>query len=194
MKSYDRKPGQGGDGGDTCRFDGGAVRKSDPVVAAAGELDELCAHIGLCQAAETARLAGQPDGQADDISAALGRVQVDLMAAGAMLSACGGKLASPASLGQAEIARMEAEIASVAAGLGRLKLLILPGGCELACRLHVARCVCRRAERAVVAAMDAGRACPAEVLGYLNRLGDLLFELARAANRDAGLEDRTWTS
>ena len=68
----------------------------------------------------------------------------------------------------------------------------LPGGCELACRLHVARTVCRRAERGVVAAADAGNAIPAVVLKHLNRLSDLLFALARLANHEAGQAEKQW--
>ena len=76
--------------------------------------------------------------------------------------------------------------------MGPLRTFILPGGCELACRLHVARTVFRRAERSVAGWADAGAAVPREVLAYLNRLGDALFMLARLANRDAGTPETLW--
>ena len=185
MKSYHRKPNDEGDGGDTSRFGGSRVRKTHPAVIANGEIDELAAHVGLCLAAVDAHA---PAGLAD----ALGRVQADLFALGAMLAVGSDGTAPAAVIDQARVARLEREIAATAETLPPLTQFILSGGCELACRLHVARCVCRRAERSFVAAIDAGEPCPPEALRYLNRLSDLLFELARAANGAAGVEDRPW--
>ncbi len=90
---------------------------------------------------------------------------------------------------------MERQIDAAWAKLPELEHFILPEGCELACRLHVARTVCHRAERAVVAWADsgAGREVPPEILRYLNRLSDLLFALARLANRKAGMGEETWS-
>ncbi|MCJ7543945.1 MAG: cob(I)yrinic acid a,c-diamide adenosyltransferase [Phycisphaerae bacterium] len=170
-----------GDGGDTDRGDGQRVRKSDRRIVALGELDELNAHIGLCLAACSA--AGH--GQAGEM---LHPVQGDLCEIAAILGpgpAGGAALDSP-------VARMERQIDAACKELPPLEHLILPEGCELACCLHVARTVCRRAERAVVALADAAGPVPPAVLRYLNRLGDLLFVLARLANRHTGVDEQTW--
>jgi len=188
MKSYgNRKPGDEGDGGETARYGGSRVRKGHPTVVANGEVDELNAHVGLCVVAAESAGGQAPPGLAN----ALGRIQADLMAVGAMLAVAPGQ-APPAAVDPSDVARLESEIAAAAETLTPLESFLLSGGCELASRLHVARCVCRRAERAVVAAIDAGHALPPVALRYLNRLSDLLFELARSANRAAGVEDRPW--
>lgn len=183
MKSYNR-PGVEGDGGDTGRFGGRRVRKTHPLVAANGEIDELSAHLGLCLAAATA--------EAGAVAEVLERIQADLMAVGAMLAGDAGNAAPPAAVGDEDVARLKREIARADEQLAPLKSLIVPGGVELACRLHVARCVCRRAERAMVAASDAHLAVAPVALRYVNRLGDLLFALARLANRAAGRQERPW--
>jgi cob(I)alamin adenosyltransferase len=191
MKSYNR-PDSAGDGGDTCRYGGQRVRKCHPLVVVNGEIDELNAHLGLCRA--SAACAASP---ADDkcgystIEAILECVQADLIAVGAMLAVDAGQ-APAAAVDDVDVARLEAAIAKVGKDLPPLKRFIVPGGCELACRLHVARCVCRRAERSLVLALDAHLAVPPPALRYLNRLGDLLFTLARLANRTAGAEERLW--
>jgi len=197
MKSYNRADGGGGsgDGGDTCRYDGQRVRKSHPLVVANGEIDELNAHLGLCRACAVsatgaASRAEDQSGRAT-IEAILDRVQADLIAVGAMMAVDAGQT-PPAAVDDAAIARLEADIAEAGKDLPTLKRLIVPGGCELACRLHVARCVCRGAERSLVLAMDTGLAVPPPALRYLNRLGDLLFTLARRANSAAGAEERLW--
>jgi cob(I)alamin adenosyltransferase len=193
MKSYNRADtNDGGDGGDTCRYGGQRVRKCHPLVVANGEIDELSAHLGLCRAsaASAASQAGAQFGCAT-IEAILECVQADLVALGAMLAVDAGQ-APPAAIDDEDVARLEAAIAKTGKGLRPLKRFIVPGGCELACRLHVARCVCRRAERSLVLAMDAHLAVPPPALRYLNRLGDLLFTLARRANCIAGAEERPW--
>jgi cob(I)alamin adenosyltransferase len=191
MKSYNRAD-SAGDGGDTCRYGGQRVRKCHPLVVANGEIDELSAHLGLCRAsaASAAPQAGAQFGCAT-IEAILECVQADLVALGAMLAVDAGQ-APPAAIDDEDVARLEAAIAKTGKGLPTLKRFIVPGGCELACRLHVARCVCRRAERSLVLAMDAHLAVPPPALRYLNRLGDLLFTLARRANCIAGAEERPW--
>jgi len=194
MKSYNRADGggQSGDGGDTSRYGGQRVRKCHPLVVANGEIDELNAHLGLClagAAGAVSRANARRGGPT--IEALLDCLQIDLIAVGAMMAVDAGQ-APPAAIGDDDVARLESAIAEAGKGLPPLKRLILPGGCELACRLHVARCVCRRAERSLVLAMDAGLAVPPPALRYLNRLGDLLFVLARLANRDAGVEERSW--
>ncbi len=179
MKIYTRN----GDAGDTIRLDGQRVRKCHPLVIAGGAVDELGAHVGLCLAA------GRETGSFADV---LELVQRDLFAVGAALAAAGTALTVPAAVDDATVERLEADIDAASAELPPLNAFILPGGSELAARLHVARCVCRRAEREVVAAVEAGCGIPEIVLQYLNRLGDLLFALARRANLAAGAEDRTW--
>ena len=169
-----------GDDGSTCgpgrrRI---RVRKSDPAMRTLGGLDELAAHIGLC-------LAACDDPAEEHAWPALAGALDDLMALGAVL---GGRAELPAG----SVARLEQVIDSAEAELGELKSFILPGGCELACRLHVARTVCRRAEREAVAWADAGGMVLPTVLAYLNRLGDALFVLARAANHHAGMGDIVW--
>ncbi|MGA2266118.1 MAG: cob(I)yrinic acid a,c-diamide adenosyltransferase [Phycisphaerae bacterium] len=174
------------DDGDTGPGDGRRVRKSDPAVAALGDLDELNVHVGLCLQGALA------DGH-KDIVAALEPLQAELCTLAAHLGGMGTTFDGSA------VARLERQIDAAWAELPPLEKLILPRGCELACRLHVARTVCRRAERAIVALADAGagagtasKKVPPEVLRYLNRLSDLLFALARLANHYAGTGEETW--
>ena len=190
MKSYNRADtNDGGDGGDTCRHGGQRVRKCHPLIVANGEIDELSAHLGLCRACAASPAENQPE--CETIEAMLDCIQVDLIAVGVMIAVDAGQ-APAATIGDEHVARVESAIAEAGKDLPPLKRFIVPGGCELACRLHVARCVCRRAERSCVLAMDAGQAVPPVALRYLNRLGDLLFVLARLANHAAGTEERPW--
>jgi cob(I)alamin adenosyltransferase len=168
-----------GDDGETARLDGQTVRKSDARVEAVGTLDELNAHLGWCIAA----------GGNEAISEMLRPVQEELMCVSSMLS---GGADSDASLTPDAAPRLEEQIDAAWAKLPPLEHFVMPGGTELAARLHVARTVCRRAERRAVAAMDDGLSGCGEALRYLNRLSDLLFSLARQANVDAGAEERLW--
>jgi len=179
MKIYTKA----GDDGFTHRADGRRVRKCDALIEAVGAVDELHAHIGLCEQAASGGA----------VAEALSAVQEELFAVSALLAqaSSGGK--PVVALAPAAVERMEAAIDEIWSELGELKHFILPGGCELACRLHVARTVCRRAERAVAAAVERETRIPKIVFVYLNRLSDLLFALARKANQDAGVEDRTWS-
>jgi cob(I)alamin adenosyltransferase len=181
MKIYTRT----GDAGETALFGGGRVPKHDARVAAYGDVDELNAAIGAVIAA--------PPG--DFEAGLLEEVQRDLFA-------IGGQLASPdpakvakalekARLDERRVAALEAAIDRADAALAPLAAFVLPGGTPKAAALHVARTVCRRAERGVVA-LHQGQAVPPIILTYLNRLSDLLFTLARLANRLAGIADRTW--
>lgn len=181
MKIYTRT----GDAGDTALFGGGRVPKDHVRVTAYGEVDELNSVLGLARAAE-------PRDFCDDL---LETIQRDLFA-------IGGHLATPdpakvraalekAELDPSRIARFEQEMDRATGALPPLRAFILPAGSEKAARLHVARTVCRRAERAVVRlAHDAE--VPALFLTYLNRLSDLLFTLARLANHQAGIADTPW--
>ena len=164
-----------GDDGFTVRGDGQRVSKADAVVEAVGAVDELSAALGACLAEAERCGAGA-------IAGDLNEAQRQLFAVGAVLAG------APAAGGDpgAAVGAMERRIDEVEGALPRLRAFILPGGCELACRLHGARTVCRRAERRVAAV---GSAAPA-AMQYLNRLSDLLFVLARLANRCAGVAER----
>ena len=169
-----------GDSGETQLGDGRRVRKDDPHVAAYGDVDEVCALLGLC---------GEPDMFRD----AIGAIQCDLFAIEAELACCkGSRNSGPApAIDEASCRRLEAWIDDASRETGEIRAFILPGGCPLACRLHHVRVVCRRAERSVVA-LDQCEPVRPDVLVYLNRLSDLLFAWARLANRRAGLEDVIW--
>ena len=175
---------QTGDDGTTDRPGGRRVPKSDPLVAAGGAVEELNAHLGLCLA--RARVDG-----VEAIVEPLALAQPDLLSAGALLAVVGTGRQPETSLDASTVQRIERTIDEADASLPALATFILPRGTELACRLHVARTVCRRAERGVVAA-GATADVPAVVLTFLNRLGDLLFVLARRANHAAGVEDEPW--
>jgi cob(I)alamin adenosyltransferase len=165
-----------GDGGETGLGDGSRVPKDDPRIDALGCVDELNSHIGVLLA----------ESIPDDIRTFLERVQHDLFDLGGELSIPGYTLLSDAS-----IEALERELDRCNAGLPALKEFILPGGTRAAAAAHVARTVCRRAERAVVGLQRTGAAGPTG-LRYLNRLSDLLFVLARMLNKAAGAPDVQW--
>ena len=178
MKLYTKT----GDDGTTGLFGGGRVPKASARVAAYGTVDETNAAIGVARAFPS-------DPGLDEV---LARVQDDLFTLGAELACVPGREARlrMALLGEADIARLEAAIDGADAAAPPLKTFVLPGGCPQAAALHVARTVCRRAERAVLALDDA--APRREIVVYLNRLSDLLFALARWANVLAGVPDVPW--
>jgi len=162
---------RGGDAGQTSLGDGSRASKLDPLVRAYGAVDELNSVLGWAQVeAADARLA---------------RIQNELFDVGADLSvpfvAGDGKL----RITQAAIDRLEADCDEVNAPLPELRSFVLPGGSETAARLHVARATCRRTEREVLA-VHGERPVNPLALVYLNRLSDLLFILARAANQGGG--------
>ena len=182
MKIYTRT----GDAGDTALFGGGRVRKDDARVEAYGEVDELSATIGLA-IVEAERI----DGKASE---RLRLIQEDLFSIGAHLAtpAIEGAAASHLpSLPAERIAEMEAWIDEADGSLPPLRNFILPGGTESAARLHLARAVCRRAERRVLT-LAAVAPVNGTIIVYLNRLSDLLFMQAREANTNAGREDVPW--
>ena len=169
-----------GDAGETSLGDGSRVSKLDCRIGAFGTVDELNAALGVV-------LAGDCPPQ---IRAALERVQNELFDVGADLSVPWG-VTDRLRVDQTLVDRLEQECDRFNADLPELKSFVLPGGSEAAVRLHVARTVCRRAERdALVAA--ASHAVDPLVLVYLNRLSDLLFILARTANAVAGYEEPLW--
>jgi cob(I)alamin adenosyltransferase len=171
-----------GDAGDTSLFDGTRVSKADHRVDAYGEVDELNAWLGLARA----------PGLDADLDAAVVRIQQDLFALGAQLADPSDKIADrvmKATLGDADVARLEALIDRLESELPPLRRFILAGGTPGGAALHVARTVCRRAERRIVALDPA----PDGVLiRYANRLSDLLFVLARVVNRRAGVPETEW--
>jgi cob(I)alamin adenosyltransferase len=176
-----------GDSGDTGLFDGSRVLKSDPRVGAYGDVDELNAWLGLVRATL---------GEAE-IGGMLERIQRDLFALGARLADPAHRIAdrvTKAAISPADITRLEGWIDTLEAELPPLRRFILAGGSAAGAMLHVARTVCRRAERAMVALQDAadGNAFEPDLLVYVNRLSDLLFVMARAANRRAGSPETEW--
>jgi len=166
-----------GDDGTTGLVDGSRVSKSAPIMAAIGDVDEANSAIGLAVAA-------LPDG---DHAALLRGIQNDLFDLGADLATPVVRSASSDALRivPAQVERLEQAIDRLNESLAPLDSFILPGGDEAAARIHIARAITRRAERAAVHAGEQARLNP-QALAYLNRLSDLLFVLARAINADAG--------
>ena len=176
-----------GDDGTTGRPGGRRVSKTDPLIEAHGAVDELNSHVGLCRAVIRRETVPMPVA-----SGLLAQVQEDLSAIGAVLAAAGGGAPPAPTIGPGHVDALERAIDECDAKLAPLAGFILPSGTRAACGLHVARAVCRRAERRVVAAREAGADVPAVVVQYLNRLSDLLFVLARLANRKRAVEDEPW--
>jgi cob(I)alamin adenosyltransferase len=181
MKIYTRT----GDEGETGLFGGGRVPKDDPRVSAYGDVDELNSALGVARATAPAEL----------FDAELEAVQRDLFS-------IGGHLATPdpekvraalekARLSVDRIAEFERAMDEAEASLPPLRAFILPAGAPKAAALHLARTVCRRAERSVVS-LARTAVVPELFLVYLNRLSDYLFTLARMANQSAGRGDVTW--
>ena len=172
-----------GDDGFTRSAGGQRMRKSAPRCEVLGSLDELSAQLGMCR--QAAR-----QNQPSEMGDALDHAQDALYAIGCMMAGAQAETSLPDST----VAQMEQRIDTISESLPALTNFVRSGGCELACRLHVARTVARRAERIVVAGIDSGLAVPDGVLRYLNRLGDLLFILARLADHTAGAGDERITS
>jgi cob(I)alamin adenosyltransferase len=170
-----------GDAGETGLFGGTRVSKASARVAAYGDVDELNSTIGV---ARLHRIDDERD-------ALLGAIQSELFDLGAELAARPGKqLASP-MLDDDDVAALERAIDRAEEELPPLTSFVLPGGAPGAAHLHVARTVCRRAERNIVALAASDTVRP-ELLRYLNRLSDLLFVLARLANLRANVSDVPW--
>ena len=181
LKIYTRT----GDEGDTGLFGGGRVSKDHPRVTAYGDIDELNAIIGQARSIE----------MMPRIDEVLAPIQRDLFAIGALLATPDlvkmQEQLEKARISDVRIAQMEQSIDDGESELEPLSAFIMPGGTPKAAALHVARTVCRRAERAVVR-LQRDAEVPAVVIVYLNRLSDLLFVLARVANRRAGAGEVTW--
>ena len=171
---------RGGDAGETSLGDGSRVSKLDPRIAAYGAVDELNAAVGVVLAGECP----------DELREVLTRVQNELFDVGADLSVPWG-IEGRLRVEQGIVDRLEHDCDRFNAELPELKSFVLPGGTEAAASLHVARTICRRVERAVLAAAREVELDPLALV-YLNRLSDLLFILARAANAAAGREEPLW--
>jgi cob(I)alamin adenosyltransferase len=158
---------RGGDAGETSLGDGSRASKLDPLVRAFGAVDELNSTLGWVQV------------EARDPR--LERIQNELFDLGADLSVPYAEDDGKLRVTQASIERLERDCDEANAPLPELRSFVLPGGSEAAARLHIARATCRRAEREVLASAEERLVNPAATV-YLNRLSDLLFILARAAN------------
>ena len=176
MKIYTKS----GDQGETSLFDGTRVSKADARVATYGDVDELQAWLGF------ARAAGAPE----RLAVMLEQIQRDLFALGAQLADPQHRIAervTKASLSADDVARLESWIDALEETLPPLRHFILAGGAPAGAGLHVARAVCRRAERRMVAL-----GADALLITYINRLSDLLFVMARSANHDAAAPETEW--
>lgn len=179
MKIYTKT----GDDGTTSLFDGTRVAKTHPRVVAYGTVDELNAHLGVARAA----------GLDDDLAGKVEDLQRDLFALGARLADPRHKIAervTKATISDDDVTRLESWIDTLEAELPPLRHFILAGGGPGGAALHVARTVCRRAE--VHALLLGAGEVETVVLVYLNRLSDLLFVMARAANHRAGVPETIW--
>lgn len=179
MKIYTKT----GDDGQTGLFGGERVQKSDARVDAYGSVDETNACLGVARSTGLAPLLDEK----------LERIQSQLFVLGAELATPAGhraRLGLPL-LGAGEVEELERDIDQLEADLPALQTFVLPAGSAGASALHLARTVCRRAERGVVAIYDAAQLRP-ETLVYLNRLSDLLFVMARHANLAAKVGDVAW--
>lgn len=169
-----------GDKGTTGLGDGSRIDKNAPRIAALGDIDELNSVIGVLRTEALPK----------DIDALLGRIQRDLFDMGAEICIPG-----HTALTDDHVLALDQALSHYNADLGKLEEFILPGGTRAAAQAHVARTVCRRAERQIVTLHkhddDATGVNPPVKL-YLNRLSDLLFVLARALNRSAGRPDVLW--
>jgi cob(I)alamin adenosyltransferase len=166
-----------GDDGSTGLADGRRVPKDHPRIEAIGAVDELNSALGVL-------LAGDLPADIHDL---LTGIQHDLFDLGGELSAPGGA----AAFAESRVAELERALDRLNANLGPLKEFILPGGSRAAAAAHLARTACRRAERRLITLRRAEPLAPTSV-AYLNRLSDLLFVVARAANRHAGRADVLW--
>jgi cob(I)alamin adenosyltransferase len=179
MKIYTRT----GDEGETSLFDGTRVPKNDARVDAYGDVDELNAWLGLARSSL----------REPDLDEALTNIQRDLFAVGAELADPAGKIAArvtKAAITDADVERLEQLIDRLENELEPLRRFILAGGAPAGAALHVARTVCRRAERRIVSLQPRPGAT---LLRYINRLSDLLFVLARAVNARAGVGETEWS-
>lgn len=183
MKIYTKT----GDRGDTKLYGGVTVPKHDARVEAYGTVDELNALLG-------AVIALDPDGSLG--TEGLQEIQSDLLTLGALLSAADPKGAMKRDtipeLALSRVTDLEAWIDRLDSELEPLDAFILPGGSQAGSLLHVARTVCRRAERAITPLLERRSELGEVILPYINRLSDLLFTLARSVNAISGTKEARW--
>ncbi len=186
MKIYTR----GGDGGSTGLFGGARVRKDDPRVEAYGSVDELNACLGMARAFDPC----------DVVETILNRLQTELFTLGAELSCQPGharRLRMPL-IGPSHVTALEQDIDACQARLPELTTFVLPTGSRAGSTLHLARTICRRAERRTLSlgseAGATGEELRADIVTYLNRLSDLLFVLARYQNHEDETPETPWSA
>ena len=181
MKIYTKT----GDEGDTSLFGGGRVPKDNERVAAYGDVDELNACIGVARAAQVM----------PRIDETLVSIQRDLFSIGALLATPNREKMkehlTKARIDDERISQLERSIDAAEVDLEPLRAFVLPGGTQKSAALHLARTVCRRAERNIIA-LHRNSAVPPVIIVYLNRLSDLLFVLARLANKLGNAGEVTW--
>ncbi len=177
MKIYTR----GGDDGSTGLYGGARVSKADQRVDAYGAVDELNALLGWVRTA----------GPSDNVDAILAGAQDTCFRLGAWLASQPGRDPGVPAVAEDDVEVLEAAIDAMQAELEPLKTFILPGGSEVASRLHIARTVCRRAERRIVALAEV-ETVEGVFIRWVNRVSDLLFVQARWENRRAGVRDAPW--
>lgn len=179
MKIYTRT----GDTGSTGLFGGPRVSKDDDRIESYGTVDELNAAIGMARSA----------GLGEQVDLQLSQIQHELFSIGAELATPDPDDHQMRIICKGHVERLEAWIDEHEEGLPELKNFVLPAGDSGATHLHLARAICRRAERRVVTLMHRRETSVSDDLViYLNRLSDLLFVLTRVANRDAGVEEVPW--
>jgi cob(I)alamin adenosyltransferase len=175
-----------GDDGTTGLFGGSRVKKNDHRLEAYGTIDELNSYIGLVRTLSTDQ----------EVTEILLFIQNTLFVLGSKLASDekGRQYTTLLSLGENEIMRLEKTIDQFEVNLPELKQFILPGGNPLSAHCHVARTICRRAERRMSQLVDDGESLPDKSLEFINRLSDFLFVLSRKAALDGHSEETTWCS
>lgn len=182
MKIYTKT----GDQGETGILGGVRVAKDDTLICSVGEVDEVNSHIGLVRSLISA-------GEVSDL---LQQIQADLFVIGGQIANSQSGKPDKVSIDPGKVDVLEKLIDKFQAELPALNAFILPGGKQAGANLHVARCVCRRAERSVVRLSKQGNPTSKSDLGgvviYLNRMSDLLFVLARYVNMQEGIAEVSW--
>lgn len=176
-KLYTRR----GDDKMTSNLEGSRMRKDSDLVEIIGVFDELNSSLGMVRSIS----------EIDSISRVIEKVQSCLFSLGVKLFSKGGAKAEDEDPSEVDVEWVEVQIDGFGAGLPNLKNFVLPGGSELAARLHVSRSIARRLERSVIG-LSENNAVEESILAYLNRLSDLLFMLALFANHEAGISEILW--
>ena len=176
-KLYTRR----GDKKMTSNLDGSRMRKDSDLVEIIGVFDELNSSLGMVRSIS----------EIDSISRVIEKVQSCLFSLGVQLFSKGGARVEDEDPSDIDVGWVEDQVDEFGAGLPKLKNFVLPGGSELAVRLHVSRSIARRLERSVIG-LSENNVVEESVLAYLNRLSDLLFMLALFANHEAGISEIPW--